>query len=485
MPTCTGNCASIKPAAGNGFIFRGGDTWGSSNFGINWTWAGNATNPIYIGVDKNWFSGSSWARPIWNLQMLPNFNGPVFNGSVPYWIADNIEITGVFFCSACGTSGTGAYVFQACTNHATVENSYYHGWGWTTPWTRAGGPFDAGFIQIGCGVSSYAGDTARYNVVDGSDTANPQVALVTFAGNIPIAYGNYMNYVWSGLDGCGDDWYNNVVNNMGIPVNAFYNSGGSYHQNAFKHLGPCSNSVIFFYNNVVSNQINWGGGGGAVKYWINGIPGSYTTYAFNNVVTNVVPGNVIDDADQSHCTNCSSGTYYFFNNTIQCGNNSSMGACSLGMTTGGTINAYLSDNHWIQSGTGSPLSCTNNPGGTCTETNDVLQTLAQANAQGYTDASSYAFQPTSTSGSTVTAAANAAARQSLCTTIGAVDAGVGTACQSDTTYACSYDTTSHTVRCPTRETVARTAEPNIGAYQFSSAQASIPNPPAGLTVSVQ
>jgi hypothetical protein len=48
-----------------------------------------------------------------------------------------------------------------------------------------------------------------------------------------------------------------------------------------------------------------------------------------------------------------------------------------------------------------------------------------------------------------------------------------------------YDTTNHVMRCPTRTTVARAAEPNIGAYQFSSSQASSPNPPVDLTVTVQ
>jgi len=157
------------------------------------------------------------------------------------------------------------------------------------------------------------------------------------------------------------------------------------------------------------------------------------------------------------------------------------------MTTGIAVTENFLNNHWIQVGTSNPTTCTPAVGVVCTQTNDVMQSLSQANAQGYTDSSTYAFQPTSASGGTVTAAAGAAAatRQSLCTAIGTVSASAGAACQSDTSYACIYDTTNHTVRCPARETLARVAESNIGAYQFSSAQASIPNPPVGLTVSVQ
>ena len=70
MPACASICASTTPTAGKGFIFRGGDTWhkasGSPGIGGSWTWgqSGTGGNPIYIGVDPTWFSGSSFARPI-------------------------------------------------------------------------------------------------------------------------------------------------------------------------------------------------------------------------------------------------------------------------------------------------------------------------------------------------------------------------------------------------------------------------------------
>ena len=64
MPSCTGNCASVTPAAGEGFILRGGDTWTGSDLGVSWSWSGTPTNPIYIGVDLTWHAGASWTRPI-------------------------------------------------------------------------------------------------------------------------------------------------------------------------------------------------------------------------------------------------------------------------------------------------------------------------------------------------------------------------------------------------------------------------------------
>src|ERR1017187_5202747 len=78
MGGCAGNCSSITPAAGDSFIFRGGDTWhfgnsalspyvsGSSGTWWKWTWSGTTGSPIYIGTDHTWYSGASYARPIIN-----------------------------------------------------------------------------------------------------------------------------------------------------------------------------------------------------------------------------------------------------------------------------------------------------------------------------------------------------------------------------------------------------------------------------------
>jgi hypothetical protein len=481
MAGCTATCASTTPAPGNGFIFRGGDSWGLANFPISFTWSGTAANPMYIGVDQGWYSGSAWTRPIWTCgNNAGGCGGAVAMLSLfaSFAIFDNFEITGLNYTgTSSSTAGTG--VIAEYSHDDTVENFYWHGVTYTTPWANVNGPANSTFMSDLGGEPSYANDTARYNVIDMTDSGGATTAVVSGPG-VPVAYGNYMKYVWTGLDSCGDNWHDNVVDHMSIPLNSSV-SGASYHQNAFKHLGACYNSVIFDYDNIVSNQVNWNGGGGAVKFWLNGLPGNYTTYAFNNLIYNNVPGNVVDNADQNHRIT-SSGTLYFFNNTIQCGTDSNMGVCSVGMTTGGTLNAYLSNNQWIQSSTTTPLSCTNNPGGSCTETNDLFQTLAQANSQGYTDTSVFAFQPVNNSGSTVAPGTNV---QPYCATIATINSNAGNACLSDTTYACTYNSTNHTVSCPTRETVARTAEPNIGAYQFSSDRASIPNAPAGLTVSVQ
>ena len=70
MPNCSANCATVQNGTlqpGTGLIFRGGDTWHISNSSaspyVGGTWGfnsgGTLNNPIYIGVDQNWFSGSA------------------------------------------------------------------------------------------------------------------------------------------------------------------------------------------------------------------------------------------------------------------------------------------------------------------------------------------------------------------------------------------------------------------------------------------
>jgi hypothetical protein len=461
------------------FILRGGDTWSSSNFGATWKWSGTTTNPIYIGVDQAWYSGSAWSRPIWTCggsSVCSSDTGAYLGlGGTSNVIVDNIEVTGLFIPA----TQTHSYAyFAGCGLNEVYENIYAHGWVYhgTTNATQTVALWNT---NGGCGKPF----TIRYTVSDGIDsTQNIGLAVYPAA---PIYYGNYVRYMPTGVDGCGDNWHDNVFEYMTTTVLAA-------HQDGFQHNGGCfsTSGPSLIYNNVL-RHFTLSQFGGAGHYWINGLgPGGQgQTYFFNNIEYDTTYGNNVNTgghAIQNY------GTIYFFNNTIQCGWDSQMAQCVVGSNTGATLNMLLTDNHWIQGTTATPLSCTNNPGGTCSQTNDLMQTLAQANEQGYSETSAYAFQPTSASGATLTATASAATatataatRQSLCTTIGAVDVAAGAACQSDSTYACAYDTTNHTVRCPARQTVARAAEPNIGAYQFSSAQASIPNPPTGLTVSVQ
>jgi glucuronoarabinoxylan endo-1,4-beta-xylanase len=534
MPTWTG---THVPVAGDAYLLRGGDTWGSTNFTINWTWSGTQTNPIYVGVDNTWYSGTAWARPIWNAQqqLLGNF----FFGRANWWIVDNVEMTGVFWRgTVAGLAGTNGVT--SCGTNTMFENSYEHGWSWTTPWTNTNGPApnnggSSAEFEIGQGCDQGTGGTVgvamRYNVLDGSDTADKTAAVITQGAPIaiPIAYGNYSTWgTWGALDGCGDNWHDNVSLNMGIPVNSNastsgtatatngsttltlvsggpfiggsitigstnYNiSGGtgssitltaaftgatgtvsfsqsaSFHQNGFKHLGSCNNTNIFSYNNVVGNQVAWSGDGGAVKYWFQGACGSYTTWAWNDVIFNTGNGNVTDFGSEQHAA-CGNGTLNLFNSTFQCGRDSAPGGCSYGkgQLSGATMTLNTSNMHWIGAGTSICTGLCPSGGFSINETNPLYQNVATANAQGYTSTSTYAFQPTSPTGGTVVSGSSIAAN---CSAITAINAFAGSQCGNDTSYGISYNSTNHTVSYgPGRTQISRPqGGPNLGAYQYGA-----------------
>jgi hypothetical protein len=81
----------------------------------------------------------------------------------------------------------------------------------------------------------------------------------------------------------------------------------------------------------------------------------------------------------------------------------------------------------------------------------------------------------------------------LCSAIAAVAASMPSlsdaafVCQNDTSYACTYVLSNHSVNCPARTVVGRpvTAAWDRGAYQSNGTQANAPNPPTSLTAIVQ
>ena len=489
MPTCTATCAATTPAAGQGFILRGGDTWGAANLGVTWNWGGTATNPIYIGVDPTWYSGSSWSRPVWTCAgaTCTGDSGYFFGTQTAkaYNILDNIEMTGLF-----ETSSSHPNFVNACGQNQIFENIYIHGWSSNL----TGGSASEGF-HTGCGAASN-GTTVRYSVMDGSDTAQ-NTGWFNHSG-MPVAYGNVMRYVVTGIDGCGDNWHDNLFEYM-------TNQVGGGHQDGLYQYGTCDGSTALIYNNVIRHT-TFSGSGGAVKLWLQGnnpcgALGTPLTdcigYAFNNVVYDNLPGNIIDTG--AHFA-YNYGTWYIFNNTFDCGTDSTPGNCSIGdngnaqdhVAANGQMALHSINNHWITTNTSS--ICCSGPAGsgsfgscysfTCSETSSIYQTESAASAEGYVDTGNYAFQPVNASGSTVGTGTN---ESSLCGTISGINAQAGAACMDDTGYACSYDSTNHAVSCPMKAAVIRPAGAwDVGAYQLTSTtQASAPQPPQGLAASVQ
>jgi hypothetical protein len=119
---------------------------------------------------------------------------------------------------------------------------------------------------------------------------------------------------------------------------------------------------------------------------------------------------------------------------------------------------------------------------------ELTQSHATTNGQGYTSSETYAYSPSASSNSTVGAGTNQTGTY-CAALLGSSDPilqAAGTACKSDTGYACTYNSSNHTVTCPGRTPIARPSSGawDIGAYQFTGAITNV-NPPTAFTATVK
>ena len=470
MQTCTNLCRSATINAGDSIILKGGVTWPNASF--MWSLPGGATgNPVYIGVDKTWYAGSSWARPILNSGGTAISNNYDTMFSVPANVTfDNFEITGFHWTTAsCSGAPYGACgIFNAGQhNGQTWENLYIHGW--THGGTNAS--TSNGVVDIFSLGGNGAG-IAHDNVIVGTDVAGDHSINVFFNGP-GTAYNNYIKQVSSAaIISYPVSFHDNHIEDIGpaycnMPFPQY--AGNCTHENGFEDNGDIG---LVFYNNVITNV------SAGLALWIAPNPG-YTATMWNNVIYAVHDNQILDMGppvhDPTHCSSgatgnnycTTAGNYVFENNTVQCGDDSTQyDVCQSGIGVLGSTsiaNSFVfQNNHFIgattasgcSSGSGHALSCT-------FAASNVVQTLAAANRQGYSSSEIFAFSPSQSSNSTV---------------------GVGTALTlswpggystNDTTYACT-DGSGNQPSCPARITVGRpsTGVWDAGAYRsFSPAAA--------------
>jgi hypothetical protein len=465
MTGCTSNCASYSPAAGDQIILRGGDTWhfsgGGSPVGLPWTWtaSGASGSHIYVGVDKTWFTGGSWNRPILTgdnaLSINPvgscaNTNSGFFTQSGSYVDFDNVEFTGM--CSS-GSDGHGALscssncddpqvTMNQGTHDSVFENLYFHGWthvrfscSYTTQLN--------GNCDVMTSILNDSHSTGDMNnqyvgiVVDGSDSDPLSGGCMVYGGY--DVHNSVCRYASQGFVTNNTRYFHD---NLIEYINE--SSDGVRHSNGWEMNG--SNTALDWYNNVVRHNGTISSLG--VNLWFN--PGG-DLHSYNNLVYDVHAGaNYWDIAGVG-------GTYYIYNNTLQ--------DPTIANNTYQPI-ILSTNNHFIGATGFSGVFLSSSR---VTDTKSVYQTDAQANAQGYTAANQYA--PTSSGGATVGAGAN------LTSSCGSNFAQL---C-SDTTLACSYDSTNHVVSCPARTPNPRSSSGawDAGAYLFMGDDP--PAPPTNLT----
>jgi hypothetical protein len=524
MANCSANCAAVALSAGIGVIFRGGDTWHFGNSGAT-PYAGvvttcanngdnaaglclddiNATtgNPIYYGVDKTWFTGGSWARPILTADnslcnsgtrgtlpdgatctgttdsygqpsyyvsscpyQIGNSNNLVDVGFSKYVIADNFELTGLCLNHVGQPGGYDSYFnYSGAQAPIYLTNNYIHGAShlrYAAPNGQPGCTGSTVCISLNAFYGSVnngsVGETVTFNVVDFSDS-DPVGENLCQCGFYNVSY-NAFRYTTQALPQTLHTFHDNLYE-------YFFENG---HSNLIESK-ESSNAAI--YNNLFRHVENLLSSGGGVFLWFGPQTG-VTDYVFDNVAYDIGALEYFNMGGVGLTTN--NGNYTIFNNTFQTNVNQPILRC--GPPTGTVLDT---NNHYVDDGSSYILSC--NP----TTTTSLLMTNAKATSDGYTSSQTYSYSPASSGSPTVGAGTNE--QSSYCNTLsGSSDSliqAAGTACQSDTTYACTYNSTAHAISCPARTIVARSTSWGVGAYQSYGVKAGTPTPPSNLTAAVQ
>jgi hypothetical protein len=446
MSGCTGNCGSHTPAAGEGFILRGGDTWTATSDmnGLVILWSGTSAHPIYWGVDQSWFNstacGSQWCRPIFNANSVTTNN--IFHLVNQSWdIVDNIEVKGMQNnVNGCQNSG-GSNI--RCTQ------LYFHAW------SHTGSSNNVGFFAQ-CG----SGSMIDHNVMDGSDSSKNTMNGVYSSCAGTIQY-NYFNLMVSGILASVDNVNNNIFENAITSVDGD-------HCNGIFTFAPDSGTTLYVYNNITRKMQCSGG----VNFWLVGNSGGCvgcTSFAYNNIIdASAVSGNVFNIG--GHPSDGNTGTYTVYNNTIIANNG---GTCMGNGEPSPRSTTNFENNHCI----GGAIIC-DATGTTCNNLGgNLLQAMSVANGQGYTATEIKEYSPangcTSSSCSTVQAGNNLSP---FCS------GNTASLCQS-ISYP-TYNSTNHTMGVTPANQRASGAAWDIGAYLYASG-GSGPNPPTGLAALVQ
>jgi len=437
MVGCTATCASVTPQPGDRFILRGGVTWHHDILTWNWQWNGSSGNPIYVGVDQTWFTGASWTRPILNGDGTFGNSGPFIQlGSGRSWVTiDNIEFTGLFWTGV-PPYGQVAYLNIQNATNSGFTNLYMHGW---SHGTYASGTRDGAYGIVGQtgfpAADSNAGSYVDHFTCDGTDTDQASLDC-NYAGTQIIRFSIARN-VCNGFVGSYTSFHDNLIENI-HPCFDPGNHGNGMESNTSR------NAVI--YNNVFRHTTE-------VTLWEAPCCGA-TSYIWNNVIYDTAPANVILIGNP---LSGGGGRVEIYNNTVECGPNSDPNASCINSQSM-LISGIATNNHFIS-------RSANIVTGPFITRNNIVQTGAAANAEGYTMANNFA--PTASGKASVGAALNLTASCSITAKAGSL----ATLCD-DTTFA------------NTRTTLARPATSawDAGAYQYSLLSPTRPDPPTNLRI---
>lgn len=455
--TGSGSAPAYTHAAGDQFIFKGGDTWPAACFQMHITAGGTSGAPDYYGVDQSWYSGGSWARPIFDAaQTVPSGGHFILSGSVGYITIDNFEMKNQNIAAGSGY-GSDEAIQAYGSSGVVVENVYIHDFMTTgqlsSSWVMDyGAGAVLGYVTL---LNSTIDDTNGF----GFNSSGVKIAGGGMGGACEnckeVSNSKFVNVMAAcfGVMLCHDSEFtgvNQALFDNSTPSGYAPLGGLRPHTQAIEDENAIGGFTV--YNNWVHD--NYAG--------INIFVGYKGSQVYNNVLSHNTNNNPIEMVSTGSDSSASRG--YIYNNTVDCSGSGTPGIGMVpysGSSIAGTVS--IENNLTICSaGVGVTVS------GNVTQSHNYLMSSSEAATYGFTAANKY--YPSSPDPNVSGTGLNLS---SLCS-------GALTALCQDAEGASWYGGVS--------AALSPSAAWDIGAFALGGAQSSSsskPNPPTNLTASVQ
>ena len=308
MANATGHSGYLH-AAGDEFIFEGGDTWPNASLPLVPVGSGNSSTSDYYGVDPSWFIGGSFTRPKFDAQntdinsggrdVMVNLNG------ADYVTLDDIELENFRGDSNTSTTyGNCTMISTATDQHIVLTRLYMHS-------VYAVKGLDCYMVKA-ADYSPFAGSSVLENSALISDNTAYMTGVKGFGNVENNEIGGMYNLVFPEGHGqiSGNLLHDCADVGTGSPTDGGTSTG--LHNNAIESL--MSNGAFYIHDNVIHDTTVPMGTDNECESMIIGNAGE-TDYVYNNVLYNIngnsptVPQNAPYPGTAA----------FFWNNTIETG----------------------------------------------------------------------------------------------------------------------------------------------------------------------
>jgi hypothetical protein len=295
-PGMVGFGHSYSHTAGDRFIFKGGVAWPASVLPLVPPGSGTSSAWDYYGVDQTWYTGASWARPIFdgggNINDLIAMQTWRNTSTGSYITIDSLEIRNFYFPS---DSTDGGIIIYGGGN-VVINNCYIHNWSKNTSVTDQNGwaivawpPFTGQVTVQNCIINNQ----------DGRQGISGSVACGGALWRVDNVISNEIAYATQGVLHGG----RNVIGNHIHHILHSYDS--TEHCNNLYVDSYNGGSTFIISGNYIHDCQNEAG-------TIYDLSGTGTVYIYNNLIVEGDTGHTMVFSDPD---NGSVGNIYIYNNT--------------------------------------------------------------------------------------------------------------------------------------------------------------------------